>query len=106
MKDYVFEKKTKEELKKILDEVVESILANGFLSINKIIMYGSYARDEAHNDSDIDIMVLCDDDQKDADRHASDIFRCADRVAFDNDVIIQTNVKNKDFFKSRGKIKR
>ncbi|MCL4547894.1 MAG: nucleotidyltransferase domain-containing protein [Bacteroidetes bacterium] len=29
--------------------------------INKIILYGSYARKEASNDSDIDILVICND---------------------------------------------
>lgn len=91
--------KTKDELQSITQDVVKEILNNGYLKICSIILYGSYARGTADEESDIDIMVLCEDAQEEADKHSLDIFRCVDQVAFDHDIMIQTNVKNKDFFR-------
>lgn len=91
-------KKTDIELKAITDEVVKRILENDKLRISKIILYGSYARGDADDGSDIDIMVLCNDSQEKANAYAMDIFRRADQVAFENDILIQTNVKNEEFF--------
>mgnify|MGYP002866199838 FL=1 len=78
-------KKTDEELKKITDDVVLQILKNEHLKINKIILYGSYARGDADGESDIDIMVLCDNNQEEANEYSMEIFRQADKVAFEND---------------------
>ena len=98
MSQYEVRKKNDDELKSITDEVVASILQNNSLKINSIILYGSYARGTADGESDIDLMVLCENSNEEADMHSKDIFRLADRVAFDNNIIIQTNVKNVDFF--------
>ena len=78
-------KKTDEELKKITDDVVLQILKKEHLKMNKIILYGPYVRGNADGESDIDIMVLCDNDQEKANEYSMEIFRQADKVAFEND---------------------
>ena len=95
---HCIEKKTEAELRKITDEVVKRILENTPLRVNKIILYGSYARGDAEDGSDIDIMVLCDNNKEEANKHFKEIFEIADKVAFENDIMIQTNVENESFF--------
>ena len=41
---------------KILNEIIQRITAN--INPEKIILFGSYARDEANIDSDIDLLVI------------------------------------------------
>ena len=98
MSGYKPRKKTREELNRITDEVVKKILENEHLKIDKIYLYGSYAKGTANEESDIDIMVLCDNSPKEANQFSSEIFQGVDKVAFENDIMIQTNVKNVDFF--------
>ncbi len=97
--DYKMRRKNDSELKSITERTVKEILENGHLDVHQIILYGSYARGDADEESDIDIMVLCNNDQEEADARSMDVFRIVDKVAFDNDIMIQTNVKNVDFFR-------
>ena len=98
MEKNVLKKKSNKELKQITDEVVERILDNGKLKISKIILYGSYARGTADEESDIDLMILCENSDDEAREFSKEIFHRADAVAYEHDIMIQTNVKNTDFF--------
>lgn len=90
--------KTEDELRTITDEVVKSILDNKKLKINKIILYGSYARGTAEEGSDIDIMVLCENKKEDVERYFLEVFNLADKVGLDHDILIQTDVQSEQFF--------
>ena len=76
---------------------VEELLGN---RIKKIILYGSYARGDFNNNSDIDIMILTDltDDEIVEYRHK--IYDIAYDIEFDNefDVMLSPLVKNIDKF--------
>ncbi len=98
MSEYALKKKTDEELKLITDRIVQDVLNNGNLDISKIILYGSYARGDANDDSDIDIMILCNNDKKYVQEHERDIWREVDHVGLDNDIMIQTVVQAEDYF--------
>ena len=67
--------------------------------IKKIILYGSYARGDFHEDSDIDIMVLVDyprESISDLETGLSDI---GYDLSYDHDFIeISTLMQNEDFF--------
>ena len=98
IKNSSFEKKSEDDLKKITDEVVKNILSNKHLKVKKILLYGSYARGTADGESDIDIMVLCENPPEEVREYDREIFRDADKVAFQHDIMIQTNVKNEEYF--------
>ena len=98
MAECLFQKKTDDELKNITKEVVQSILAEKKVHISKIILFGSYARGDATEGSDIDIMILCKDDNSTAQKHLLDVFHRADKVAFENDILIQIDLQNESFF--------
>ena len=76
---------------------VNKLLGN---RIKKVILYGSYARGDFNNNSDIDIMILTDltDDEIVEYRHK--IYDIAFDIEFDNkfDVTLSPLVKNIDKF--------
>ena len=98
MSQYILKKKTDEELKTITDRIVKKVLDNRNLSISKIILYGSYARGDANDGSDIDIMILCNNDKDYVEEHERDIWHEVDHVGLDNDIMIQTVVQAEDYF--------
>ena len=66
--------------------------------LKRIILYGSYARGDFREDSDIDIMILVDLDDaaiKAASRRLSDV---TFDINFDFDVLIMPIVQNEAFF--------
>ena len=98
MATYGLEKKNASELKKITDEVVREVLGTESLNIDKILLYGSYARGDANDESDIDIMILCDNPKEYVQEIEKKIWRAVDKIGFDNDIMIQAVVQSKDFF--------
>lgn len=51
-----------EKLNKILPEIEKSIREAFGEKVNKIILFGSYARGDYNEESDVDILVVVDDD--------------------------------------------
>ena len=98
MATYGLEKKDDKELKEITDEIVSLIINNGKLHIDKIILYGSYARGTADDESDIDIMILCNDSRKDVSENKRDLWRMADKVGYEHDILVQTTFEERGFF--------
>ena len=86
-------------LEKILNEYAVKI--NNILgkNLNQVILYGSYARGDYDNSSDIDVMILVEDM---SDEEISNIRERISSLAFDisleNDIIISTIIKNKEHF--------
>ena len=83
----------------VLDQFVEQSVKRYEQHIKKIILYGSYARGDYNEDSDIDLMVLVDYQREkisDVDGGLSDI---GYDISYDNDFIeISTIMQNADFF--------
>ncbi len=91
-------KKTEEELKKITDHLIKLLLDVSDLKIEKIILYGSYARGEANDESDIDILVLCDDREEKLDKKRSSVNRIGSRISLENDIDVAVRIKDKNQF--------
>lgn len=56
--------KTPAELKLILDELIQKILPIFGSKLKRVILFGSYARGDYDEESDIDVMFLIDDEAK------------------------------------------
>lgn len=69
--------KNKKELKKIKKILLKykSLLEKGGFSIKKMILYGSYARGNFKNYSDIDVCIISDTFQKNKDYYESYLWK-------------------------------
>ena len=68
-------------------------------SLNQVILYGSYARGDYNNSSDIDVMVLVNDmNDKEISRIREEISSLAFDISLENDIIISTLIKNRGHF--------
>lgn len=57
----------------ILTEVKESMFKIFGVKLRKVILFGSYARNEADKESDVDILLLIDDEQENIKRYHDSI---------------------------------
>jgi len=89
---------TESYINQITNEVIhgaQSILGD---KLRKIILYGSYARGDYTNESDVDIMVLADiiEDEKPVFQKA--INKIASHVSLENDITVSIFIKDMHFF--------
>lgn len=67
--------------------------------IVKIILYGSYARNEQDYESDIDIMLLIDDDEENINKYDDLFTNVAFELSLKHDVLISIILKSNTQFK-------
>ena len=78
----------------IMDKVVQTVRDVLGDRLDKVILYGSYARGDHDDDSDVDIMVLADISVEDANRLDMDMTRFTSRLGLENDIVISLFVKD------------
>ena len=87
-------------IKDIIDEFIENV--NKILEnrVKKIILYGSYARGDYNNSSDIDIMILTDLQDEELIQYRDKVWDFAYDVEWENnfDITLSPLVKNIDRF--------
>ncbi len=86
------------ELQKVTSTVVGKLIELLGDKINKIILYGSYARGDFDSESDIDIMILINGTEEDVIRYRKDVRRIANEVGLDNDILVSLLIKSRQFF--------
>jgi len=69
--------------------------------LRKIILYGSYARGDYKEHSDLDIMVLADFDEHEHKLIEDEIDDVASELGLSNDIIISVLLNNEALFMSR-----
>lgn len=94
------ENKIPKKINNIIKEFVDGV--NKILEdrVKKVILYGSYARGDFNNDSDIDIMILTDLTDDELTKYRSEISDLAYEIEFDNnfDITLSPLIKNMDRF--------
>ena len=87
-------------INKVIEEFVQSV--NEILGdrVKKIVLYGSYARGDFNNSSDIDIMILTDLSNEEIIEYRDKIADIAYDIEWDNnfDIMISPLLKNIDRF--------
>ena len=87
-------------IQKILNNFLEEVKQILGSRIKKIILYGSYARGDYNNSSDIDIMILTDLSDEEISKYSKEIWeKCAD-IEIDYGVVISPLVRNINEFNS------
>ena len=81
-----------------LSRSTQSIMGN---RLRKIILYGSYARGDFKEHSDLDIMVLADFDESELKALEEEIDRVASDIGFDHDIIVSVMLNKESLFMSR-----
>lgn len=87
------------DINNVMNHYVEEIKNIYGEYLRKIILYGSYARGEATESSDIDIMILVNLDDLEIKEYSDELSSITFDMNLDNDLMIMPIVKNEEHFK-------
>lgn len=87
------------DMKQILNVYIKQIQQIYGSYLSSIILYGSYARGDAHSDSDIDIMILVNLSDDEIRKYANQLSLATFDINLDNNLMIMPIVKNTNHFK-------
>ena len=85
-------------MEKILKDYTEFLMEIYGDHLKKVILYGSYARGDFHEGSDIDVMILVDLDDSGIKQFSGRLSDETYDINYDRDVMIMPIVQNIDFF--------
>lgn len=84
--------------KNLIDEYIKEIKKIYGSHLQRIILYGSYARGDFRPDSDIDIMILLDISESELKEYSQQLSYMTYDFNLDNDLEIRPLVKNEEFY--------
>lgn len=82
----------------LFSEKVRELLGD---KLKKIVLYGSYARGDYNKNSDIDIMILTDCNEKEIEYYRDLVSDIAFDIELENSVIISPIIKNIDKYNTK-----
>ena len=88
-------------LTKIIQEITQKVQALLGDRLHNIILYGSYARGDFDEESDIDIMVLADINEDEMRPLEYDLNKISSRVSLKHDITVCIMMNNKNLFEQR-----
>ena len=94
----MLEKKSEDEINAILAEIVDETKALLKKDLYRIVLYGSYARGDYDNESDIDIMIIMNCRKETVFRYRKQVSRVASRIGLKNDIEVSMLLRDKDTF--------
>lgn len=86
------------ELNQITDTVTKSAKELLGDKLHSVILYGSYARGDYNEDSDIDIMILADVNDEDISYFHRKIWNITSNLSLEHNASVSVYIKNKIFF--------
>ena len=97
------------EVEFMLDAQIQRIVEDTRLRVSELfpndhvdaILFGSYARGDAHADSDLDILLLVDASKEAIARQNWQIGKIASDLFFDYELVVSPIVENRSFYESR-----
>lgn len=85
------------ELKKAINELVKATVAISS-DVYKIILFGSYARGENTEESDVDIMIILDCSPEEVKRRRKEFSKIASRIGLNHDLLFAVLLRSKEDF--------
>ena len=73
-------------------------------NLYKILLYGSYARGDHNEESDVDIMILLNCNENELKQYRKSTSKMASRIGLDNDVEVSLVIRDKTSFEARQRI--
>lgn len=89
---------TEEKIREIVEQFTLEAKKIYGKSLRQVILYGSCARGDFEQDSDIDIMVLLDVPQEEINEERKKILETSDRLDMDYDVVLTPVFQNYHIF--------
>ena len=89
---------TQNQLTKITNEISDSVYEFLGQRLHRIILYGSYARGDYDNESDIDIMVLADISGSEVSDIKEKIYKLSSDISLENNITVSIFLKDRNFF--------
>ncbi|MCD7725079.1 MAG: nucleotidyltransferase domain-containing protein [Clostridiales bacterium] len=89
---------TKAELQTVLGKIREESKQIYGSKLDRIILYGSYARGDNTEESDIDIMILLDCDRDEVENLRDMTYEMANDISLDEDVFLSILLRDKKHF--------
>ena len=99
----MLQKLTQEQLSSLLGKFCAAVLAEPSLKIREIILFGSYARGDADEESDVDIMVLTDIPREELRKVDRFLVEKTDPLDWGYSVVVSPVTQNYDFFRQWSK---
>lgn len=82
----------------INSDVVRAALSIGDKLVDKIYLFGSYARNDYDEESDIDYMIIIDCPNSDVSMYNEKMLEKSDEIGLDNDILVSVLVRDKQSF--------
>lgn len=89
---------TKQQLSEIMQQLIQASRSVFGASIKEIILFGSYARGEEGDDSDIDVMVLLDMPREQIPMQRRKAAQIAGDLLDEHGVVVSPLLESKEFF--------
>ncbi|MCC8060501.1 MAG: nucleotidyltransferase domain-containing protein [Clostridiales bacterium] len=89
---------SKAELQTVLGRVREESRHIYGKKLSRIILYGSYARGDNTDESDVDIMILLDCDKDEVEELREKTYEMANDISLDEDVFLSVLLRDKKHF--------
>ena len=83
---------------KLLQEFISEMEKLFEISLKKIILYGSYARGDYKENSDMDIMILTSLSDFEIKKYEEKVYDIAFELGIKHSIMISINIKNEDHF--------
>lgn len=80
---------------KVVSEVLNEVLKLVQDDIYKVVLYGSYARGDFDQESDIDILIVLNCDIRKMKEYRKHVSRIASRIGLENDVEVSLLLRDK-----------
>lgn len=87
-----------QQLAQIMQELAGNVRGLFGNAASELILFGSYARDEAEDSSDIDVMVLVDLSREELTGYRRKMAEIAGNLLYDHEVVISPLLESKTFF--------
>ena len=88
----------KQQFQTVVNDVVSGVTTLLSDKLDSLLLYGSYARGDFDDDSDIDFLALVDANEKELPLYRKPVSRIASRAGLNNDVMVSITLIDRDTF--------